>query len=435
MKTKKAVIIELKCPNCSGKVNWDLKATSRFCPYCNNPLFTKAETEDKEVLCPNCGGILNFNPETQTEVCSSCKSNFRIIDEDDIIELNETADYIFPFTVSQQEYEKAVVQWLAEGEAIPIDIFKKFSLVNNIGIYLPFYRYKIEYDADYSCSVGYDREETYTEWVNEYKDGRTRKVPVTRRRTVTDWCPYSDTKSGKIVYDFSASDFLVTIKNQINKAEAELDFQTFSEDETGEGSPKTYSEHYMSGFASLGFSKSKKDAYNHSIIDTIIDRKIKNSIPGDHYKDLSYSQSNEPQIIWSVYKPFWITKYSYEDIICLNVGDGNKAENMIGTRPVDHKLRQKYRSCLYPAYVGFFISVILTILLFSGESDVSIACGWAWILSIVSLLIGFLTKKAMKLSDKTQRSEQANILFQDGQKLFDKKSAILIPNEKSNVIS
>lgn len=197
---------------------------------------------------------------------------------------------------------------------IPDDIFEELTLHKASSIYLPYYWFWGSFDSNYSVSVGYDRQETYTEYENRYENGRTRRVAVEKTRTVTDWHPFSGRETGKFSVLPSASDVLPD------------DFKDMTEKGfvINDDMLKKYSPIYANGFSIHPFAYSSDITYDKrgkKLINEVIEKRITASLPGDRYQDLSWS-SNISREYCSVYYPAIISRFDYKDEEYLCVMNG-----------------------------------------------------------------------------------------------------------------
>lgn len=96
----------------------------------------------------------------------------------------------------KKEFIREVAIYLAKEQATPTDILERsFSDVKEKDKEYLFVTGQAS--VNYTCSVGYDRQEVYYEQVKKYKDGRAYYENVKKTRTVTDWQPHSGSNTSK----------------------------------------------------------------------------------------------------------------------------------------------------------------------------------------------------------------------------------------------
>lgn len=160
-----------------------------------------------------------------------------------------------------------------------------------------------EASTDFTCSVGYDRKENYVEIEKQKKsvkqsDGSYKweyvEVPVNKTRTVTDWSPFSGSKSGKC-FSFLCED------GKYTKECAELeglvrDLQVEEMEETDESF--TADEQFL-------------QEGRRSLISEI-EVRAQMGLPGDHHRDFRGSSSAEVLLLRRWLLPYYIISYSYK---------------------------------------------------------------------------------------------------------------------------
>lgn len=144
----------------------------------------------KSIGCNNCGANIIFDPKTQVARCNYCGASFDPAEahDENVIE----ADGIIPFKVTKEDFDEQVLNWLIQGDYTPDDILDGSLLDNVNGIYVPFYLFHGIYSGEYTATIGFNRQEAYTDY--EYHVGSPEnRRQVTRFRTVVDWKPVSGT--------------------------------------------------------------------------------------------------------------------------------------------------------------------------------------------------------------------------------------------------
>jgi hypothetical protein len=99
---------------------------------------------------------------------------------------------------------KSIHSIVYSNDNIDVDFLKKINIKNKKIISCSFYWIWGDYKAKWSASFGYNREVHYTVWEEvRYQDHngtyRSKKEPVSKTKTVTDWTPANGTDDGDFV--------------------------------------------------------------------------------------------------------------------------------------------------------------------------------------------------------------------------------------------
>lgn len=357
----------------------------------------------KKISCSNCGAELMYDPGTQMTNCNFCGSKFEIekaTDEELIL-----PDGIIPFKVTKDEYRQAVLAWLSEGDYTPDDILTSsvFDQIN--GVYLPMYFYKGRYHGNWSASSGYNRREEYIKW------SESQKKNVRKTRTVTDWRP----SSGQVAGTFSILGFAGS--GEAIKPEVAVYAQgtTFNR-----GELKKYDSKYTLGFNLIEFTTGEEDVWytlGKTQADGVSTADIKYRIPGDKYKDLTYSVLYDREEAIKVYVPSWIVYYKYAEKdfhVCM---DGTTTSRISGERPEDKARKDEVNKKFYKGHFGCATTIIVFFITVYGIGSSSPAY-YTWInimlvLTITTLAlygIGAYQKNKIINDSKARRQETLNNL-------------------------
>ncbi len=143
-----------------------------------------------KLSCSACGAEQTYSADEQSLRCRYCASVTPIAPPAAApapVPVAEQA--IVPLSVSEKALLDAVYEHLASGTLTPDDLLERATFVRKDRWYAPTFEYTGSYEAKWTASFGYDRTEHYTEYESRTENGRTRQVPVTKTRTVTDWRP------------------------------------------------------------------------------------------------------------------------------------------------------------------------------------------------------------------------------------------------------
>jgi len=346
------------CSRCGGKLRFDPEAQALMCTSCKEeaePAFQETDAVDASFNCPNCGAELTLITGSRQAKCDFCDGTFSILSEGDDCELTGEIPgdhkYVIPFTVDEETYRKGMISWLANEKLTPEDAFSKIAIIKTEGKYIPYYYCIANFKGSYTASVGYDRVETYIEYETRTDSkGKTTTVPVTRTRIVTDWHPFQSQISGSSTNLCEASRAIKDMQAKVHKANPEkmlkgiknsshglfenLDIQIDRKD--------PYDTKYTTGYTIIGCDDPVSIAYDKTKINADIHRLIKQTAPGDRIRGIRFSGNIIPDY-FLVYRPYWVTVYSYGDKICFNTCEGTNPSKHYGTRPIDKAKKERLR--------------------------------------------------------------------------------------------
>ncbi len=179
------MVIDFKCPQCAADMEYDSELGTLHCASCgyseaieNAPVlkeegevtvapfdakeipdeaefFAEAEEktvstyrEEQEFICRSCGAVLVTEAETSATVCAYCGSP---------VALGErlcgklAPDKVIPFTVSKEEAQAGYRKWAKNGLLTPRDFMTEKRLGEITGIYVPFWLYDLNVNAEADC--------------------------------------------------------------------------------------------------------------------------------------------------------------------------------------------------------------------------------------------------------------------------------------------
>jgi len=207
-----STLLEYKCPNCNGAINFDSASQQMECPFCGCSFTMEAlramddslnnvqqdlnwsepagawgqgETEGMAVYqCQSCGGELVCDATTAATKCPFC--------ENPVVMKGQFSgalrpDAVIPFKLDKKAAMAALEKHLLKKRLLP-KVFKDQNHINEVkGVYVPFWVYDADMDANLRykatklrkwTSGSYDYTETSTFYV--YRGGRIGfdRVPV-----------------------------------------------------------------------------------------------------------------------------------------------------------------------------------------------------------------------------------------------------------------
>ena len=145
-------------------------------------------------ICSSCGAGIEYSAGVQSLKCPYCGAINEIKRPEN--NLPSSIEKIVPLAITIEGLEKKAYAYMANGDYTPDDMLEAAVFTKKERLYVPAYIFRVEYDATWTASFGYDRTEQYTEYRTVYKDNRSFKEPVTRTKTVTDWRPQNGSDTG-----------------------------------------------------------------------------------------------------------------------------------------------------------------------------------------------------------------------------------------------
>jgi tetratricopeptide (TPR) repeat protein len=235
-----------------------------------------------KLACRGCGASLEYSANEQSLRCQYCGTLTEIPKPEE--KLADAAQTIVPLTVDVTALTDAVYEHLASGDLTPDHLLEHATFTKTERFYVPVYGFTGEYEARWTASFGYDRQESYTVYETRTENGRSRQVPVTKTRTVTDWRPVNGTDSGSFgVLGYAGARLLA------EKADA------VSLVEQGSVAALTeFNDSYTAGIPSEEFAATEHDVYDRRAnpqIGRIIERGVHQHAQGDRQKDWHWTSS------------------------------------------------------------------------------------------------------------------------------------------------
>jgi len=220
------------------------------------------------LACRGCGAQQAYSASDQALRCSYC-DGVTAIPQPAHASTPASAQAIVPLSVSEAALLDAVYEHMAGGALTPDDLLASATIVRKDRFYAPTYEFTGSYEAQWTASFGYDRTEHYTVFETRTENGRSRQVPVTKTRIVTDWRPASGSDAGRFQVRTYAGE-------RLSGAEARL--ASLLEDEQL-GRPVPFEASYTVGVAQEACVQGPDQAYQrrgreqvHACIDAGVER-------------------------------------------------------------------------------------------------------------------------------------------------------------------
>lgn len=199
------------CPNCGGSLQWNIRKQAFECTSCHSPgnidlnakpieqhpiasyaeraASSESYPDESFAVCQNCGAQISFSGNETATVCPMCGSA-------QINAAKQVAgvppDGVVPFKVDKADAQQYFKKWVTSRWFAPNKLKESYQQGKLDGIYLPFWTYDTDSEADYMGQGGNFVEE-------EDEEGHS--------YTRTDWYPVSGYVSlhmdDLIIYDGS----------------------------------------------------------------------------------------------------------------------------------------------------------------------------------------------------------------------------------------
>ncbi len=252
----------------------------------------------KSLYCDSCGSNDIIMLSRNMGQCEYCGTKFIINKKE-----NEPDGGLFTFEKALEidEFERNAYISLYSNIDVPsrIDnaIFSKSEL--EIAQYVSV---ESEHRLHYTASIGYNRTETYYDYVTVYRNGRSYRDRVTRQRTVTDWDAISGDHEEDGIVTCVRIDEKGNIKDEVAIANliAEQGGKGLVSIETQNLRVKPIMPSDEQIEAALEYAEVKASAYAES------------SLPGDQVKDFRSTGSKRAKKIDTIVSPEYLIEYSFE---------------------------------------------------------------------------------------------------------------------------
>ena len=200
-------LLEYKCPNCGGKIEFDSATQKMKCPYCDSEfdvdtlknmderLDEKAPDEfkwDKNsgeaewtdddgmsvFVCNSCGGSIVGDENTAATSCPYCGNPVVMAGR---LSGDLKPDLVIPFKLDKKAAKDALRQYVGKKRFAP-NTFKSENRLDEVkGIYVPFWLF----DSDANASVSYDATRTRSWSDSKYNYTETSHYDVFRAGTMS----------------------------------------------------------------------------------------------------------------------------------------------------------------------------------------------------------------------------------------------------------
>jgi predicted RNA-binding Zn-ribbon protein involved in translation (DUF1610 family) len=312
-----AAISKFACPACGGEAIWNPAKQKLICPFCGTESPAKLDTatggivehdlvtalrgitddargwkaEKRQVKCMSCNAISVFDPKRQAQNCEFCGSA-------QLVPYEETKpafrpESVLPFTVSEGDARDRIRQWYRKLWLAP-NALKRRALTDTVkGIYLPYWTFDAQADAQWTAEAGhyYYTTETYSE------GGQTRTRQVRNVR----WEP----ASGRLSHFFDDDLVCASVGVHPQLLRGVEPFPT--------ASLKAYDAGYVAGWVVERYQIDLIGAAQRAraAMDAKVEAMCAGQIPGDTYRNLVVHTSYSRPTFKHILAPVWLMTYTY----------------------------------------------------------------------------------------------------------------------------
>ncbi|MDR3152998.1 MAG: hypothetical protein LBW85_01710 [Deltaproteobacteria bacterium] len=282
---------------------------------------------ESQISCPSCGGTIDVIPGQSKYDCPWCGNAvdlFKAQTPAAAAGAPSDVQRIVPFKISENDLHALVMHMVIQPDYAPDDILSAGNVESKELLYLPFWQLTGSSDINWTASFGYDRQEPYTDYVTETRNGRTYSRPVTRYRTVTDWRP----ASGKARADFTV---------RVYAGEAQPPPVTgLLENGLLAQQAAAYAPAYVAGYSIEPFAKSPEEVQGRvaELVDPFEASAMMSHAQGDRQRDWQRSSKRTFQDPVRCLMPLARAVFSYKDRNYVICADGVSFASVLTDQPL-----------------------------------------------------------------------------------------------------
>lgn len=199
-------VVDFSCPQCGATTAFSVEDGGLSCAHCgyyeapNKPIVGKGAKEFEftvstmersaqgwgqvrnEIDCQNCGAITSVSIESLTHKCVFCGSN-KVIQRQAVQDILRPR-FLIPFKIDIERCRQITSQWLNSNWMLPSKLNSLVEHIDFEGLYLPFWTFDSNIEANWKAEVGHQKTERYFldgEWktrtviVWKWETGRAKK--------------------------------------------------------------------------------------------------------------------------------------------------------------------------------------------------------------------------------------------------------------------
>ena len=329
--------IHLPCPSCGNQLNYSAEVQKIVCNYCGHQeeldrstdkiqeqsldaairslSYFEADYLDKKVFdCHNCSAKIMVELDSPKINCGFCGSSNVNIDAFDNKYVQPNG--ILPFQLSRSQAESYFSKWISKGWFHPSKL-KRLEPEDLHGVYIPFWTYDAEVEAEWSGEAG----QYYYESITVMVDGKPQQKRV--RKTRWHW------RSGTLAQFFD--DILVSASKSLEQKIVER-ILPFQMDALINFDPKL-----ILGWEAEIYATEVDRGYR--IAEGIINQKVrelcKQRLGGDTQRNLQVQSSFTDQSFKHIMLPIWICSYLYQNKLYRFTINGQTGK-IYGKKPISY---------------------------------------------------------------------------------------------------
>ncbi len=307
------------CPACGGEAVWNPGKQALVCGFCGTVVpGTEDEAgngeivehdlasalrnipdskrgwgaEKKEVKCQSCHAISVFNPARQSQGCEFCGAT-QLVPYEEVKEAF-SPESLLPMKIASNKARELIKTWYGSRWFAPNKL-KKAALTDTVkGIYIPYWTFDAQANADWEAEAGYYYYET-EEYTDSSGNRQTRQVQRTRWEYVR----------GSLDHFFDDELVPASLGIQANHLRGVEPFPTQE--------LQPYDPAYLSGWvveryqidllAAAKRSREQMEQKVHSM--------CRSAVPGDTQRNLRVNSQFSGQTFKHILAPLWLLQYRY----------------------------------------------------------------------------------------------------------------------------
>ena len=255
--------------------------------------------------------------------------------------------------------KNTIFSYLANQPYLPVAFLSNPDRISTTSGYAPMYRFNVQWSANWAASFGYNRSEHYTDYETQIINNVSRRVAVTRTKTVTDWRPSNGRAQGEVVLAAYAGRLLPQLAiSLLRKADFSKAVRSIGRSISVPVEP---------------FSFSHEQVWTSAIekqVDDIIDKGVRSWAQGDRQRDWSW-QGNSHYSTEEVLCPFECIEVTFKERNYQFWIDGSD------TTRISHEKLPEDASKRRSVTIGFLPTVFLLVIFIPVWQDRNIGTGWS----------------------------------------------------------
>jgi hypothetical protein len=316
MAAETVALSKFACPACGGEANWNPARQKLVCPFCGTESAAKPDATGvvaehdlaaalraagddrdgrgparRQVKCRSCNAISVLDPVRQAQNCEFCGSAQLVPYAEQTQAFRPES--ILPFRVSEGQARDGIRAWYGRLWLAP-NRLKKAALTDTVrGIYLPYWTFDAQVDAEWTADAGhyYYTTETYSD------NGRLRTRQVRQVR----WAP----AAGRVAHFFD--DDLVCASVGVHPGLLR-GIEPFPTDEL-----VPYDPGYVAGWVVERYQIDVAAAAQRAraAMDAKLQALCAQQVPGDTYRNLAVRADYSGQTFKHILAPVWLLSYTF----------------------------------------------------------------------------------------------------------------------------